>query len=241
MRRSSRSNVAGIHAAATTGTDCTRSAITCTRSRRLGRRAHSLLRSRERFRAHGRQAASNVGASVVNGSSSFEHHQTRASPSHSARISKLFSLLQARHPALFQVVPLASLYGGEYRLNRPLKATPAAAAQARAWSSDPTPRKPHPDLRLDHPPRHLRRWCNGPRPLRRFGDFAARSGIGPQAAPPGGSIRRDPPWHYHMEQMKRLRTFRARLIAAPPFSSRRVSAGSDTRGIVIPHVVGSFG
>jgi NitT/TauT family transport system substrate-binding protein len=35
--------------------------------------------------------------------------------------------MQARHPALFQVVPFASLYGGEYRLNRPL------GANTRRW------------------------------------------------------------------------------------------------------------
>jgi hypothetical protein len=43
------------------------------------------------------------------------------------------SLLQARHPALFQVLPLASLYSGEYRLNRTIEgATPAAGAPASA-------------------------------------------------------------------------------------------------------------
>jgi hypothetical protein len=35
-------------------------------------------------------SCSKVGASVVNGSSSLEHHHTPASASHSARISKLF-------------------------------------------------------------------------------------------------------------------------------------------------------
>jgi len=35
-------------------------------------------------------SCSKVGASVVNGSSSFDHHHTPASPSHSARISNLF-------------------------------------------------------------------------------------------------------------------------------------------------------
>src|SRR5207253_7577700 len=35
-------------------------------------------------------SCSNAGASVGNGSSSFEHHQTPASASHSARISKVF-------------------------------------------------------------------------------------------------------------------------------------------------------
>jgi hypothetical protein len=39
---------------------------------------------------HARTSCSKVGASVVNGSSSLEHHHSPASPSHSARISKLF-------------------------------------------------------------------------------------------------------------------------------------------------------
>ncbi len=112
-QRSSRSKFAGIHAMATTCADCIRSAMTCTSISSLGAASPFSAAISGAISSTREPSCSKVDASVLNGSSSFEHHHTPASLSHSARISKILSLLQARRPAPFHVVSLALRDGSE--------------------------------------------------------------------------------------------------------------------------------
>ena len=83
IRRSSRSNIAGIHPAPTTGTDCTLSTMTCTSISSPGAASPLSAAISGATSSTRETSCSKVGASVVNGSSSSEHHHTPASPSHS--------------------------------------------------------------------------------------------------------------------------------------------------------------
>src|SRR5262249_36316377 len=70
--------VAGIHAAATTGTDCTRSATTCNSSSSPGAASPFSAAISGAIALTRETSCSNVGASVASGSSGFAHHHTPA-------------------------------------------------------------------------------------------------------------------------------------------------------------------
>ena len=99
-RQSSRSKVAGIHAAGATGTDCTRSPTKCSSISSPGAASPFSAAISGAISSTCETSCSKVAASVVSGNSSLEHHHHRglAIP---LRLD-LKDLSRVRHPVVFR-------------------------------------------------------------------------------------------------------------------------------------------